>query len=95
MEICQGEKKLTSSSLGQWFSTFVSWQPTKQNKHNLATHRVKKNYRNTGFDDPKVNACDPRVGRDPPPVEKHCSREFQKNNLPVFDKNVQVFPILK
>jgi len=25
------------------------------------------------FGDPKVSACDPKVGRDPP-VDKHCSR---------------------
>ncbi len=28
---------------------------------------------NKGFGDPKVNACDPKVGHDPA-VEKHCCK---------------------
>ncbi len=41
--------------------------------HKYATHLLHSLFWNTGFGDPKVSACDPKMGRDPP-VEKHSSR---------------------
>ena len=49
--------------------------PPNRIKHNLATRILLKYYYNTDFGDPKVSACDSKMGRDPP-VEKHCSIIF-------------------
>ena len=55
-------------SLEQWFSTFGSWRPIKQNKTQLGDPFSSKSLLKYIFGDPKV-------GRDPPD-EKHCSRAF-------------------
>jgi len=60
----------TKITLCQWFSTFGSWRPTKQTITQFGDPYITII---VGFGDPKVSACNPKVGRDPA-VEKHCFR---------------------
>ena len=59
--------------LEQWFSTLDGVRPTKQNITQFRDPFTTKILLNPSFGDPKVCACDPKVGRDPP-VENHWSR---------------------
>ncbi len=64
--------------LDQWFSTFGGWRPKKLNIAQFGDPYVTILVQNSGFGDPRVSACDPKVGRDPP-VDKHCSRPLILN----------------
>jgi hypothetical protein len=44
--------------VNQWFSTFGSWRPTKQNKTQFGDPNCTRIVQNTGFDDPQESARD-------------------------------------
>ena len=55
--------------------------PQNRINHNFSTICIlPKYYYNPDFDDPKVNACDPKVGGRDPPVEKHWSKSMKIQN---------------